>query len=235
MVGVGTTTQWDTYLSNEKYHGPSLTILTQKQRPTHWLDRRLWVQHQSFGNFSYAKPRSDKHKTLSGFFHWQAVWHYHVLRENPKWELNAGAGVQANAGFVYNTLGGNNPASARLSVHLLGSGQARYHFRWGRQRFTTTLQADVPLAGLFFSPDYGQSYYEIFSLGHYHHNVCYANPLRAFQTNVLWSVDWHLKPSTSLRVGYSGQFMQSHANSLKTQDLSHYFIIGYVRRFNVIK
>lgn len=259
MIGVGRTTQWDTYLSNERYHGPSLTILSQKSRPTHWLDRRLYVQHLTFGNFSYAKPRSDKHKTLSGFFHWQVVWHYHFLKDNHNsagktsepqsdygngeahsdgaygssstWELNAGAGLQTNAGFVYNTLGGNNPASGRLSLHLLGSGLARYHFRWGKQRFTTSLQADVPLVGLFFSPDYGQSYYEIFSLGHYHHNICFANPLRAFQANVLLSLDWHLKPTTSLRLGYSGQFMQSHANGLKTQDLSNYFIIGYVRRF----
>lgn len=260
MIGVGRTTQWDTYLSNERYHGPSLTILSQKSRPTHWLNRRLYVQHLTFGNFSYDKPRSDKHKTLSGFFHWQVVWHYHFLKDNrdaagktseqqpdygkgeahtadvrygssSPWELNAGAGLQTNAGFVYNTLGGNNPASARLSLHLLGSGQARYHFRWGKQRFTTSLQADIPLMGLFFSPDYGQSYYEIFSLGHYHHNICFANPLRAFQANVLLSLDWYLKPTTSLRLGYSGQFMQSHANGLKTQDLSNYFIIGYVRRF----
>lgn len=263
MIGVGRTTQWDTYLSNERYHGPSFTILSQKSRPTHWLDRRLYVQHLTFGNFSYARPRSDKHKTLSGFFHWQVVWHYHFLNDNRNsadkatdkatqqqsdygngeahsdvrygssshWELNAGAGIQTNAGFVYNTLGGNNPASGRLSLHLLGSGMARYHFHLGRQRFTTSLQADVPLMGLFFSPDYGQSYYEIFSLGHYHHNICFANPLRAFQANVLLSLDWHLKPTTSLRLGYSGQFMQSHANGLKTQDLSNYFIIGYVRRF----
>lgn len=294
MIGIGQTTQWDTYLSNERYHGPSLTILSQKSRSTHWLERRLFVQHLTWGNFSYAKPRSDKHKTLSGFFHWQVLWHYHFLGGNSRsvnvgtcdaggnsrsvnvgtrdagddprdinvgtrglgacdepsgrcdcehynhkvgdatpspWELNAGLGVQVNAGFVYNTLGGNNPASGRLSLHLLGSGQARYHFRWGRQRFTTSLQADIPLAGLFFSPYYGQSYYEIFSLGHYHHNVCFANPLRAFQANVLFSFDWHLKPTTSLRVGYSGQFMQSYANGLKTQDLSNYFILGYVRRF----
>lgn len=273
MIGVGQTTQWDTYLSNERYHGPSFTILSQKSRPTHWLDRRLYVQHLTFGNFSYAKPRSGKHKTLSGFFHWQVAWHYHFLKDNHSvagnsnivqsnpndvqdnsndaqpncesldarpfvrsgsssaWELNAGVGLQVNTGFVYNTLGGNNPASGRMSLHLLGSGQARYHFRWGKQRFTGSFQADIPLAGLFFSPDYGQSYYEIFSLGHYHHNICFANPLRAFQANILLSLDWHLKPTTSLRLGYSGQFMQSHANGLKTQDLSNYFIIGYVRRF----
>ena len=234
MFGLSSVAQWDTYLSNERYHGGGLTVLSQVSRPTHWFGRRLYVQHLTQGNLAIAQPRSDKHKTISGFFHWQVAWQYHFLKSKEKdagnrWELNAGAGLQTRLGFVYNTLGGNNPASARAAVNVIASGQTRCHFDMWHKPFTAALQADVPLTGIFFSPDYGQSYYEIFSLGHYSHNVQMVNPFRAFQANLLLTLDCRIKERTAIRLGWQGQFMQSRANGLKTQDFHHNFLVGFVR------
>ncbi|MBO4487367.1 MAG: DUF3316 domain-containing protein [Bacteroidaceae bacterium] len=235
MLGLSGVTQWDTYLSNERYHGGGLTILSQISRPTHWMQRRLYVQHLTQGNLATAKPRSDKHNTISGFFHWQVAWQYHLLGarskedRSKKWELNAGAGIQTRLGFVYNTLGGNNPASARAAVNVIASAQARHHFGLWHKPCTATLQGDIPLTGLMFSPDYGQSYYEIFSLGHYSHNVQMVNPFRAFQTNMLLTLDCRLKARTAIRLGWQGQYMQSDVNGIKTQDFYNNLIIGFVR------
>ena len=229
MFGLSAVSQWDTYLSNERYHGGGLTAASQISRPTHWLQRRLYVQHLTQGNLALAEPRSDKHKTISGFFHWQVVWHYRFLPDDQPWSFNGGLGVQTRLGFVYNTLGGNNPASARAAVHLLASAQASRSFTLWHKPSLLTLQADVPLTGLMFSPDYGQSYYEIFSLGHYSHNLRVVNPLRAFQTNLLLTLDWRLKAHTALRLGYQVQLMQSRTNGLKTQDFYHNILIGFVR------
>lgn len=229
MFGIGAVTQWDTYLSNERYHGGGITAASQISRPTHWLDRRLYVQHLTQGNLALTEPRSDKHKTISGLFHWQVVWLYHFLADENPWELNAGGGVQTRLGFVYNTLGGNNPASARAAANIIASGQVRYHFSMWNKPFVAALQADVPVSGVFFSPDYGQSYYEIFSLGHYSHNVCVVNPFKAFQTNLLLTLDCRLRARTALRIGWQGQFMQSDANGLKTQDFYNSLLLGFVR------
>ncbi len=231
LIAFGHRSQSDTYLSNERYNGASLGVISQKSRPTHWLDRRVYVQHLTQGDVAYCKARAHKHSTISGLFHWQVAWQYHFMPTNSNWEINAGPGLQTNFGFVYNTLGGNNPASAKASLHVIASAQARRHFDIGSNKFTATLQADVPLSGVLFSPDYGQSYYEIFSLGKYSHNICYAFPLKAFQANTMLTLDWHIKPSASLRIGYQGMFMQSDANNLKTQDFSHHIILGYVRNF----
>ena len=243
MVGISGVTQWDTYLSNERYHGGGLTVASQISRPTHWMQRRLYVQHLTQGNLAIAEPRSDKHKTINGFFHWQVGWMYGPslrppLREGTPLPIEGkgmgdgvyvGLGLQTRLGFVYNTLGGNNPASARAAVNIIAMGQVRRHFELWHKPLVATLQADVPLTGLFFTPDYGQSYYEIFSLGHHSHNVQMVNPFRAFQTNVMLTLDYRLKARTALRVGYQGQFMQSKANGLKTQDFYHNVLIGFVR------
>jgi len=231
LFAIGGRTQWDTYLSNERYKGVSVGIISEKSRPTHWFNQRVYVQHLTQGDLGYCDSRAERHSTISGMFHWQVAWQYHFLLNESRWELNAGLGLQTNLGFVYNTLGGNNPASARCSFHVIASGQAKRHFNLGRNHFTATLQADIPMSGMMFSPDYGQSYYEIFSLGKYSHNICYAFPLKAFQANTMISLDWNIKPTASVRIGYQGMFMQSKVNGLKTQDFSHHFIIGYVRRF----
>lgn len=229
--GIGSRHQWDTYLSNERYKGPSITIFATKSRPTHWFDRRLYVQHFSQFDLAICEPRSEDHKNINAFFHWQVAWHYHALPSQQKWQINYGAGLQTNLGGIYNTLGGNNPASLRASVHLIASCQVKHKSYIKKRAFTKNLQIDVPLSGIMFSPDYGQSYYEIFSLGHYSHNICYANPFKAFQANILLNADLSVGKTTDLRLGYQGIFMQSDANNLKTQDFSHYFIIGYVRKF----
>ncbi|MCH5178161.1 MAG: DUF3316 domain-containing protein [Prevotellaceae bacterium] len=236
MFGVSNVNQWDTYLSNERYHGGGITALSQISRPTHWFDRRLYVQHITQGNLALAEPRSDKHKSISGFFHWQVAWQYQFLNDDNeqatktnRWSGAAGIGLQTRLGFVYNTLGGNNPASARAALNIIASGQVRRHFALWQKPFVATLQADVPLTGAFFTPDYGQSYYEIFSLGHYSRNVRAVNPFKAFQTNLLLTLDYRLKHNTALRVGCQGQYMQSDANGLKTQDFCHSILVGFVR------
>ena len=58
-----------------------------------------------------------------------------------------------------------------------------------------------------------------------------VNPCRAFQANMLLTLDCRLRARTSLRLGYQGQFMQSRANGLKTQDFYHNLLVGFVRHW----
>lgn len=241
MFGVSGVTQWDTYLSNERYHGGGLTVASQISRPTHWMQRRLYVQHLTQGSLAIAEPRSDKHKTINGFFHWQVGWMYHFLAsqesgaESGGWEMNAGAGVQTRLGFVYNTLGGNNPASARAAVNLIAMGQVRRHFELWRKPFMATLQADVPLTGLFFTPDYGQSYYEIFSRGNYDHNIVPTTFVATPNLRHMLSIDYGVSRSTTLRLSYLGDYQQAKVNNLKSHIYHHRVMIGIVRTLRVLK
>ena len=85
-----------------------------------------------------------------------------------------------------------------------------------------------------FSPNYTQSYYEIFSLGQYDHNVCVTTPVQAFNLNLMLSLDLPVGTHV-VRVGYQCGIRQSHVNHLKTHDWTHTFLVGYVKTFQLVK
>ena len=184
IIGVGSTNLLDTYLSPEKYRGLDVRFLSHTRREK---DSTVWInQFQHEGNVAYADNRSGNGGEMAGGY----TFRYSLLR---KWnvslwshplQLIAGGTAAGNIGIIYNTRNGNNPANARLSLHIeptvgfdypIGrpSSKRGIAFRPGdAARYPVVLhyEASAPLFGLMFSPNYGQSYYEIFNRGNYDHN-----------------------------------------------------------------
>lgn len=233
MFGIGTHNQLDTYLSPLEYTGTEFKLMRENRRMTHLMKGKVSVQNIMQGNFSYTKSPTEDGKEISSMFNWNLTWHYN-WKVTPALSLLAGPGIALNGGFTYNTRNGNNPAQARLGTNLNLSGMAVYRLKIRNHRYTLRYQADIPIAGLMFSPNYGQSYYEIFSLGNYDHNVCFTHPFQAFSLNQMFTADIPIR-SAILRVGYVGQIQQNHVNNLKQHDWSHLFVIGYVKHFYLVK
>jgi hypothetical protein len=117
---------------------------------------------------------------------------------------------------------------------LAPSGSARYHFTIKRKPAALQYELSVPLLGVLFSPNYGQSYYELFSKGNYDHNIVVTTPFSAPTLRQMLSFDFTIK-NDMFRVGYLGDYEQAKVNNLKYHTYSHLLILGYVHRFQIFK
>ena len=248
MIGVGATNLLDTYLSPEKYRGLDVRFLSHTRREK---DSTVWInQFQHEGNVAYADNRSGNGGEMAGGY----TFRYSLLR---KWNVNlwshplqliAGGTAAGNIGIIYNTRNGNNPANARLSLHIeptvgfdypIGrpSSKRGIAFRPGdAARYPVVLhyEASAPLFGLMFSPNYGQSYYEIFNRGNYDHNCVPTTIGSTPSLRQMLTIDFRLA-RTTWRIGYLGTIEQSQVNNIKTHIYTHSLMIGIVKRFRTVK
>lgn len=233
QLGIGGVNQLDTYLSPLEYSGWQAHYMHQTLRPTHWLQNRLSFQQIVHCEMAITHNKPNKSNYMGGSISYDAAWHY-SWKPLPSLRLMAGPQVGGNIGGLYNTRNGNNPAQALANVHLSASLAAIYHFRLWHHTFTLSNQTDVPLFGVMFSPNYGQSYYEIFSEGDTDHNVCLTSPFNAPTLRNLFSLDFPLLGYT-VRATYLMDVRQSHVNNLKHHSYSHAFLIGWIKHFTYKK
>ena len=237
MLGIGYTDILDTYLSPEKYRGTDLRFMshTRREKDSTCLVHQLLHE----GCIATADNRSGNGGEIGGGY----TFAYSLLR---KWQmpvgschlrLLAGGTAELSVGFLYNTRGSNNPAQARLALQLKPTVAADFDFRLFRRQqrpFTLHYEASAPLCGLMFSPNYGQSYYEIFSRGNYDHNCVPTTIASTPSLRQMLTLDFRAL-HTTWRIGYLGDWRQASVNNLKQHTYTHALVFGIVRRFRIEK
>ena len=232
MVGIGGTNVLDTYLSNEHFKGMGFSFLStiERQRP-----QKRWatlMEHEA--NLSFTKDRANKQNELEGAynFYWGKLYGWELLEGDLK--LQVGGVANASLGFIYNTSNGNNPAQARVHLNLMPTGVASYRFVLWKKQWLLRYELNLPLAGIQFSPNYGQSYYEIFNRGNYDHNIVPTTFVSAPEWRQLLTLDAQLSRCITLRIGYLGNIQQSKVNNLRQHIWTHRFVLGVTKRFSII-
>ena len=229
--GLGSANQLDSYLSPLSYRGPQLHLLHETQRTTHLLDSCVSFQTLLQADLAYTHNQTENANDLGGFLHFDAAWHYNWQTQSP-FRLFLGPQLGATLGGLYNTRNGNNPAQATAAIRLSVSAAAIYSFHLWHQPIILRDQLDIPLLGAMFSPAYGQSYYELFTLGNTDHNICFTTPFNTPSFRNQFNVDRPLRRCT-LRLSYLADIRQSHVNDIRHHTYSHALLIGWVRHLSI--
>ena len=247
MIGIGPSRILDTYISQEKYSGVGITYLyirAGKKPNKRWQNN---IEHEV--DLSKTRDRSHTTSMLEGNYnlYWGRVATVASRTSRTSrtsegeetsmasrtsengFHLQAGLAANVNLGFLYDMSTSNNPAQARFALNLMPVGIATYGFNIKEQHFSLRYELNLPLVGLMFSPNYGQSYYEIFSRGNYDHNIVPTTFVSAPNFRQLLTLDWQTSPKWAVRVGYLGNYQQADVNHLKSHIYTHRFVIGITK------
>lgn len=241
MIGIGPSRILDTYISQEKYSGVGITYLyirAGKKPNKRWQNN---IEHEV--DLSKTRDRSHTTSMLEGNYnlYWARLARLASIPSPPSppsqpsqpsppsFLLQAGLAANVNLGFLYDMSTSNNPAQARFALNLMPVGIATYGFNIKEQHFSLRYELNLPLVGLMFSPNYGQSYYEIFSRGNYDHNIVPTTFVSAPNFRQLLTLDWQVSEKWAVRVGYLGNYQQADVNHLKSHIYTHRFVIGITK------
>jgi len=148
---------------------------------------------------------------------WSGVFNRHL-------SLMGGGMTWLHGGIIYNSANSNNPVSVKAHWTLGLQGIAQYDTHLGHVPVCLRYQAALPVAGVWFSPDYDESFYEIY-VGNRKHLVQPGWWGNRFDLDHQVTADFRLG-GTILRVGYHGTIERSWARHLNTHITTHGIVLG---------
>lgn len=233
LVGAGFNNTFESYLSPLEYKGAEMRFIHESMRMTRLMSGKVSGQNLLHVNASYTDNISQTNHAYGGMLSWSYALHYQ-FSVSERLKLMIGPMLDVNLGVVYNRRNSNNPAQAKAYGGLGASGMLIYKFHIAQCPLTVRYQADLPLLGVMFSPEYGESYYEIFSLKNGGKNVLFTSLYNRPSLRQLLTLDFPIR-RTIMRIGYLCDIQQAHVNKLKSHIYSHDFMIGFVRNIYLFR
>lgn len=223
--GIGHSNIYDTYLSPQEYKGIDFRVSRESMRMTSKI-KNVSIQNLLQTNISYTENFANNNNAISGMVNWNYGLHYQ-FQLTPSFKLLAGGLIDANLGFIYNMKNGNNPASAKVYLNLAASGMAIWHTKIKKTPLVIRYQLNAAIMGVMFSPHYGQSYYEIFSIGNDKDVVKFTSLHNQPTIRQFLTLDVPIR-QTTLRFSYVCDIQQAKINEIEWHMYNHTFMIGFV-------
>lgn len=221
----GSTSVQATYLSPLVYKGPQYGAFGSWSKAMPFNPEHAVMEFD--GNFTFCNmlnpARTAREVGILAGFSWDMAWR---KRLPYNFQITAGGGIDLTGGAYYLLRNGNNPVEVIANVSLMLTASASYHFQIGRLPVLVTDRVKLPSLGVFFSPEYGETYYEIY-LGN-HKNLAHAGWWgNNFRIDNLLSVTLDFG-RTAMMVGYRVTGYNQWANNLNTKTVANYFVIGVI-------
>lgn len=213
----------DTYLTPLIYKGSRYAISYERAQAMRFDPARWSMQLDASVSLDYTANRAQNAHMANAMV--GVSWGMMRSWSLPC-RLRAGIGPQISVqlGVMYLGRNGNNPASAKGAATIGPMGFVSWRTSVIGIPVKLRYQASLPSIGAFFSPSYGQLYYQIY-LGDRKglaHCAWWGNRLEYSQ---LLTADIALG-STILRIGYRGHYISSKVNHLVTHEYSNALVLG---------
>lgn len=224
-IEVGNANARSTYLSPLRYSGNIWGVSGEwskafQKNPEHIV--------MSFaGGLNYRTMLNPAHSArMLGFdarFDWGMAYR---LRLPYNLQITGGGLFDLTGGVLYVPRNGNNPVTLPVRIGLDLDASLSWHFKIGRLPMLLTDRFHIPCLGAFFSPQYGETFYEIYignyaglaHCGWWGNNFCVDNLLSL-------KMDFG---RTALEIGYRYDYRSYFANRLVTRTAANTFVIGVI-------
>lgn len=214
-----------TYLSPLRYSGKTLGISASWTKASQWSPENLIMQFDAALHMrDYLNPAHTASMLgFDGMFSWGMQWR---KRLPYSLQLTAGGSLDIDAGCLYLTRNGNNPVTALASASLDINASLSWRFKIGRLPMLLSNRVRLPSLGAFFSPQYGETYYEIWLGNHKGLAHCGWWGNRFCIDNLLsLSLDFG---RTAMEIGYRYDYRSSWACGISTALSTHSLVIGVI-------
>lgn len=214
-----------TYLSPLHYKGTSFALSGEWSKAMPFSPQSAIMHFNATAGFdNMLNPaHTARMVALNASFGWGMSW-----RTQLPWQLQltAGGSIGIDGGAYWLMRNGNNPIQAMATVNIAACVSLGRPFKIGRLPLLVRDEVSLPSLSVFFSPEYGESYYEIY-LGNHHglvHPGWWGNN---FRIDNLLSVTFDFG-RTAAMIGYRFKADTQWANNLNTKIFTHSLVIGVV-------
>ena len=228
-VGGGTAFALDEYLSPNEYLG--FSIGARLDRMSGRGEGKLFVYSRNRTSFSFGDMRNvagngRELEATVGMFH---VWETPLVHYR-HYDLLAGPSVGGSIDALYNLRNSNNPANVHGWIAVGVGFDSMFRFRVGHLPLALDASVNMPVAGVFFVPEYNLPYYLLFEESLYGKAIHFMNPFNVtFLTHdvSLFVPVGRNQLSLSMSIDYMIHCLSGNATAI-----NHYrFALGYVHRF----
>ena len=224
-IDLGRASVLDTYLSNIRYKGVNLRLGYERMQAMKFNPDKWIMQLETGIDYSPAKNPAETHTfhTLMVDFKW-GMMHRWRISQIEGLQLFGGGSTQLRGGALYAPANSNNVVSVKLGWNVALTGMAVYNRKIGKLPMTFRYQATLPVAGMAYSLDYGENYFEMYE-GNHSKLIHFAWVGNCFGITNYLTADMHFG-KTTLRVGYRNVVETSWLNNLNTQIFRNSFVLG---------
>lgn len=224
----------DTGLSRQQYRGPMFGITAQHENLYRHSEHLRWtVRAELVYSPTVNVSRSARIHYAGLRLAYETHYSFPVGRG---FSLEPGGYLEALGAVKYQTRNVNNIATGDVMLNLHLSLRAQYIKQWSRFGLRAGYRLSTPFLGLFFAPDYGQSYYELslglpsslgptLCLGSFHNHQALLGDL---QLDLIF-------PHGALILGFGHEHRWWHAHGLEYQCSSLTACLGFALRLSSLR